>query len=175
MATAKRTDKFANTISVDITMSAADTLTFEEIDVGLNIFDKVGLLLHRMDAEVNAATIGFLNDNTDNFEVGLTQSNQIASMTLQERAMIDKIKISMHSEGTLTNEKTAGAMQEPFNKDWSGLPGGGLLITPRPLYLCMDSIGAAVAGFCTVRLYFTIVQLKPEEYFELLESRRFYG
>jgi hypothetical protein len=67
------------------------------------------------------------------------------------------------------------AVQEPFVVDYTSLSGGGILVAPRPLYIGMDTIGAAAAGFCTVRLYFTIITLQASEYFELLESRRFFG
>lgn len=165
-------DKYSNILALDITMSAADTLTFEEVEIGVNIFDKVGLLLHRVDIEVSNATKTALTAAADFFDVALVQSNQITTLSLQERAVIDKIKIG--GLGTGANGFTT--VREPWTLDYTGLPGGGLLTTPSPLWIAMDSASmAATIGFATVRMYFTLIKLKPEEYFELLEARRFFG
>lgn len=173
MAAAKgKTDIYANIVNRSITMSAANTITFEEIDVGLNIFDKVGLLLHRFDVEINNATKIELNASADELDIALTQSNQVSELTYDERAVIDKMKLSAHTVGTAATYRLE---PQPYTIDWTDLPGGGLLIAPRPLYLAADSIGFGAAAYATTRIYFTIVQLKPEEYFEILESRRFFG
>ena len=42
-------DKYANIIYDEVTESAANTLTFESIDVGLNLFDKIGLKISRVE------------------------------------------------------------------------------------------------------------------------------
>lgn len=168
----REVDKYSNILAIDIEMSAADVLTFQDVNVGLNIFDKVGILINRMDVEINNATKSALDSAAASIDIGLTQSNQIAALSLQQRAVIDKIKIG----GIGTIATGFAIVREPFSVTYGDLPGNGLLISPSPLWIAMDSTGfATVIGFCTVRIYFTVVDLKPEEYFELLEARRFFG
>jgi len=171
MAVAKNVnDKYSNQLSVTIDQSAADALTFEEIDIGLTVFDKVGLLLQRMQVEINSTTRDNLLTTADVFEVALTQSNSIPTLNMQNAAVIDKIKISMALI-------TSGALPliQPLTRDWSNLGGGGILIVPRPFYIAINSTGFAAAGQATCRLFFQVVTLKPEEYFELLETRQYFG
>lgn len=171
-ARSTRQDKYSNILDLNITMSAADTLTFEEIDIGLTLFDKVGLLMARWEFEVSAATSNELQASADELDIAITQSNQITALSLDQNAIVDKIKLKGHSSGA---PATLLVLEQPWKKDYTGLPGGGILVAPRPLYIGMNTSGFAAAGYAAIRFYFTIVSLKDAEYFELLESRRFFG
>jgi hypothetical protein len=63
----------------------------------------------------------------------------------------------------------------PFIKDLSTLPGGGSLVPCRPIFLFAKSAGWAAAGSFSARIYFTVVDLKAEEYWELVEATRLVG
>jgi hypothetical protein len=167
-----RTDKYSNLLSEQVTTSAANTLTFEEIDVGLNLFDKVGLLISRWEVYPFREDFDELETNADSMSVALVASNQISSLSATERAVIDNVRYAVADSGT---PATANLQQVPMVKDFANLPGGGILVAPKPLYVGIDTTGFAGSAGVDVRLYFTIVSLKPEEYFELLESRRFFG
>ena len=149
-----------------------NTLEFQEINVGLNIFDKVGLIIHKLEYEVSTATIAGLTATGDIYELGLVSSNQIANMAFDQRGLIHKVEWVTLAFGTAA---TMTFFASPRVFDFSTLPGGGLLIPPKPLYLGINSASVAVLGVGFVRIYFTIKPLKDADYFELLETYRFYG
>lgn len=164
-------DNFPSVLIEDITMSAANTLTFSEVQVGLNLFDKVGLIMHRIEYFFGLATYDELAANADFVQIALTSSNSLGSLGSNERALIDKLEIDCIASGAPAN---LNIIQAPFVKDWSGLPGGGLLIPPKPLYVGMTSVGFAAAGTGYARMYFTLKKLSDADYLELVETFRFF-
>jgi len=166
-----KTDRFANLYATTITMSAANTLTFQEINMGISLFDKVALKINRMEI-ILSSCITELVAITDSLENALCQSNQISSLDANDRLLIDYSQFATVVSGAPASWKI---FHQPFVKDYSSLPGGGLLCAPKPLYLGMETAGFANPGSAAVRIYFTIEKLKDVEYFELLEARSFTG
>lgn len=164
-------DMYANIIFQTVTQASANDLVFAEIDVGLNLFDKVGLLINRVEYDLTGL-VNEMQATTDAAQMGLTASNQITSLDFSERAVIDYLELDNSIHGTAANLQT---FIFPFIRDFSTMPGGGILVSPKPLYLALDSTGFASAQNVTARIYFTILKLSDADYFELLESRRFFG
>lgn len=162
-------DNFANVIYDAVTESGANTLTFEEINVGLNIFDKVGMVIHLIEYSNH---INLLQADDDSITFGLTQSNGWTTVDPSESSIITYEDFSIAGFGTAAN---ALQRQTPYVRDFSTLPGGGILVTPKPLYLFAKGTNLGSAATVKVRIYFTIMKLKPEEYFELLEARQYFG
>ena len=162
-------DKYSNLLYDSVTESGANTLTFEAIDIGLNIFDKVGLLIHRIEwyrwHDLLAAAADLLT-------FGLSASNGWATATPAETSILTYHRASLVDYGTAGNNYLT---VDPMIDDFTTLPGGGLLTTPKPLYMFGAGSNLASAATIKMRMFFTIVTLKPEEYFELLESRAFFG
>lgn len=171
-ATKKGTDKYANILNQTVTQSAADTLTFSEINIGLNIFDKVGLLINRIEFVPSKATVNLFATNADSLVMALSASNQISSLSFSANEIIDLLTLDAVTIGAAASGSVA---QKPLTRTYESLPGGGLLVAPKPLYFGVDSASLGTAGVVEFRLYFTVIQLKPDEYFELLESRRYFG
>jgi len=172
MATPTKKDKYVNVLNQTITMSAADTLTFQEISMGLNLFDKVGILIHQVRIDISNAALLGLAEDSDEIEVAMTTSNQLDSLSLTQQAVIDRFSLKASEIGTAAS---LVIFREPFILDYTMLPESGLLVAPKPLYLGMETAGLASAASANIRLFFTVVQLKSEDYFELLESRQFFG
>lgn len=165
-------DSFSNIINVQVVESAANTLTFEEINVGLNLFDKAGLIIHRIDYHLVAASLNLLIANGDLTGCAITQSNSIDTLTPSERAVVDKVEFQYTQVGTPGNFEIHDM---PLTKDYSSLPGGGILVTPKPLYAAIRSLSLASAATVNIRLWFTVKKLSPADYFELLETRQYFG
>ncbi len=165
-------DKYSNEVAVDVTMSALNTLTFQEIDLGLSLFDRAGILISRLVYTPVQGMWAELTAEADNVQMALGQSNQIASIAPSERSLLDQVRIVLNLVGT---GATAEVLQGTIVHDFSQLAGGGMLVTPRPLYIAMVTSGFAAASGMTMRMYFTVVRLKDADYFELLETRRFLG
>jgi len=168
----KKTDKYPNLLSVSVTESAANTLTFEEVNIGLSAFDRVGLLIHRLEYWPENNFWDSLNASTDFLHMALTTSNQLSDINADERSAIDTVRIKTVDIGTAA---TGYHVVLPIVRSFTDMPMSGLLVAPRPLYfgLIADGIASAITVQC--RMYFTIVKMADADYFELLESRQFYG
>jgi len=172
MAKAKATDKYVNILNQSLTLSAANTLTFQEVNLGLNLFDKVGLLIHQIRIDLDNGTLRGLVASTDDVIMALTTSNQVSDLALSKQAVIDNFGLVAVANGTPGDTVI---YREPFIMDYTMLPEKGILIAPKPLYLAGISSGLAAVATYNVRIMFTVVPLSGEDYFELLESRQFFG
>lgn len=164
-------DKYTNIFQFTAEESAINTLTFGEIQLGLTIFQKVALLINRVTVDWGAACIAQLAAATDTCAVGIVQDDSVASISLEQPATVFKRQKVLASYGVAANSIMHDVVEVI---DYSTLPGGGELITPSPLYWAIQSVGTAATFPVTVRVCFQVVELKSDEYFELLEARRFY-
>lgn len=166
------TDKYANIITKKIIMSGANTFTMEIIEMGLSLFDKVGLLLSRVEYLVAHSTLQLIAAAADDIALGMVTNDSITTIDVGASSTIDSIMMSRVDFGAAA---TGHMFLTPIVRDFSGLAGGGLLITPRPWYIAMNSTGLAQPGIAHIRVYFTVIKLADADYFELLETRHFFG
>jgi len=170
MAGAK--DKYANLLVKNFSLSAANTLTFDEIEIGLSLFDKVGLKIQRLEYHWSNAALAEMTANGDDMVCGLITSDAVSSPGPSESAVIHMTRIKRIDFGTAAS---AQLTKVPDVFDFSNLAGGGLLVTPRPLYAFGNSSGLASACQFNLRVFFTVEKLADAEYFELLETRHYFG
>jgi len=171
MATKKSSDQYVNVIKKKVTMSAVNTAEFEEIEVGLNLFDKIGLLIHRISYYPSDYSWSALVSAADAFVAGIVGSNQISTLNADERSVLDVMSLDVAHAGTPANFEIHNS---PIIHDFSTFPGGGLLVPPKPLYAGVDTADFGAAGEVTVVLHFTIKQLADADYLELIETFRFF-
>lgn len=167
----KETDKFPNVYADTVTMSAANTLTFAEINLGVSLFDKVGIIINKMEYFLPQAIQTEMVAAADRMTFGLSASNQNL-FNPNERSVIDFHALLAMQVGAVVSLSIQGS---PIVHDFSNLPGGGLLTVPKPLYFALETAGFAALTSMNMRMTFQILTLKPDDYLELLESRRFYG
>jgi hypothetical protein len=60
----------------------------------------------------------------------------------------------------------------PKKLDFTNLPGGGILVPADRLYVGVKSTGASGVNGVKMRLYYTVMQLATEDYWQLIEARR---
>jgi hypothetical protein len=84
---------------------------------------------------------------------------------------VDFVRLACPSNGTPAMFQI---IDSSVTHDFSDFPGGGMLIPPKPLYVAMASTNFSAAGEGYVWIYFTIKTLKDADYFELLETFRFF-
>jgi hypothetical protein len=161
-------DKYSNIIFESVTESAANTWTAESVDIGLTIFEKVALLVHRIQWSGFTLQLAAV---ADMIQFGLSSSETISGDVAESAQVITWRQYKIADYGTAANNRI---WEEPVVDDYSTLPGGGILIVPRPLYLWVKGANLANPGAAECKIFFTIVKLKPEEYFELLESRAYF-
>lgn len=169
---ADQKDMYPNILTAQVTLSAANTLTFEEITVGLNLFDKAALVISRIEYEPTAATVEEMTAASDDCSGALVNSNNLANLNPDQVEVIDGFHLHRVDLGTAAT----GIIRDTIIRhDFSTLGGGGLLVAPKPLYVGMVTAGLASAGVMNVRLYFRILRLNDMQYLELLETRNAFG
>lgn len=163
------TDRYANMLYAEVVESSANTLTFKEIVMGLTIFQKVAILIVRLEW---FQLFGRMLAASDELNFGLSQSNSFTNVNPDEQAIITFHKQVITDYGTAGNNHL---FEEPVVDDFTTLPGGGLLITPKPLYIFVKGLNLAATGDARLRMFFTVIPMKDAEYLELLEVRQFFS
>lgn len=151
-----------------MTESAANTLTFAEIQTAISIFEKVAWVISRIEWFLAAAQLQQMADNGDIAQCAVTASNQITALALNNPSVIDLLEIARFQASAVGYNW----WQLPIIRDFSNLPGGGIIVAPRPLYLALKGTTAAAAMTVSARIYFTQMELKADEYLELIDFYR---
>lgn len=165
----KSTDKFANMAVIGCTESAANTLTFKKLETGISLFEKMAWIIHRVEYFYNVVTAAQFNADADSLVIALTTTDQLSSLAIYNNAIIDLAVLQRTDFGT---PATGWLTHKPIYKDFSSLPGGGLIVPPNPLYLGAQGTSLAAASVTFARLFYTNYELSADEYWELVESRR---
>lgn len=164
-------DVFVNQAYLSITETGANTLTFSKLETGSSIHEKVGWIIHRIDFHIGIDITNFAA-NGDFVNFGLSTSDAIAIASLAESAVIDYNQITRMDIGTAA---TAKLYRQPLTKDFSGLPGQGILVPPNPLFFWVKGTNLSSAIIAYARMFYTVRQLKLEDFWELVELRRMIG
>ena len=160
-------DQFPNRALVGITMSAANTISFEQIRFGIGLFQGVALILHRVEYYPDLTSIRECVAVADEMQVALTARDDLTSLYPTIQNVISCIQIVPLMVGAVVSLTLEGL---PIVHDFTGMPGGGMIIPANPLFLAMDSTGFAGAGISRVILYFTFKSLADKDYLELLQT-----
>lgn len=166
-----QSDKYANMMVIEVTESAANTLTFEQLPQITTLMEKKAFLINRIIYDPSAATLGELLANNEAVQFGLSLSSKWTTLTIDEPTIIDYNRL-------FTITQTAVGFEHvitPIVKDYSTLPGNGILIPTRPIYAFTKGSGLANPTSFVVRIMFTIVELTPQDYWDLVESLQAYS
>lgn len=162
MAKAKK-DLYTNRAHGLVTMSAADTITFQQINFAVGIFQGIALKLIRVLWYPDQASFSRIDADTKYFQLGLTLRDDLTSLSATNLSVVvSKIVYGLGDSPEI--------VQGPLVDDFSTLPGGGLLIPANPVYLGMDSNGVGSALVVRAVLYYTFVELTDKESVELLQT-----
>lgn len=161
-------DKFANKLYGSCTESAAGTLTFNEIQTNVDVFSKRAWVLHRLEWYIPVATRLLFVDGSDYIDCALVSSSSISSLELDNPAVIDLWEIQMYYGSNVGK----GYIDMPMIRNFESLPGGGLIITPRPLFTAVKATSMATPVTVECRGYFTSLELSADEYLELVDFYR---
>lgn len=162
-------DKFANYAIITVTESAANTLTFKKLETGISLNEKVAWVLNRVEYLVSGLTATNFNASNDYFNWGLSLSNAWSNPNIDENTIVDYNSVIRLDFGAAASGRF---LFSPIIKDFSSLPGGGVLVPPTPFYLYAQGNGLVGALTVTSRIHYTLKQLKVDEYWELVEARR---
>lgn len=165
MATKASSDRYSNAAFASVTLSAANTLTFSLISMGVGIFQRAGMILHRISWMPSVATIQEMAAANDALTFALTSTNRITTIgDPTDPAQISVMRLVGHGVNV---EPTL----QPFVQDFTMLPGGGRLLVPNPLYIAGYSVNFANPAVIRAQLDFTFVELTDADYLELVQSQ----
>lgn len=165
-------DKYANMLVKSVVQTAANTLTYSTIEIGLSLFDKVGLKIQRIEYVPNPGSIAEMTTAADFIELGLCTSDTPTSLVESIQSVIHMFRLRRVDMGTAA---TGAIYSQPDVYDFSSLDGGGLIVTPKPLFIGIDTAGLASAASAIIRIFFVVIKLSGTDYFELLETRHYFG
>lgn len=158
-------DIYANVAHIQVTESAANTLTYKKLETGISLFEKMAWIICRIEYFWSAA----YGASADGLIMGLTTSDNPSTLTPDQVAVVDISRRHRSDFGTAAN---GYIFKYPIMKDFTSLPGKGLIVPPNPLYLAAEGISQTVAQVLDVRLYYTAIELKGDEFWELVQARR---
>lgn len=164
-------DRYTNQAYLSVAESAPNTLTFSKLETGISIYEKVGWLISRLDYDVypNPANFGAVGDTV---AFGISVADTLATVSMGLSAIVDINHVTRVDIGTAA---TGLFWRRPFTKDFSSLPGGGLLIPPNPIYIYARGQALTSAMTISARMFYTVKSLKADEFWELVEQRRMIG
>lgn len=166
----KVSDRYCNTATITITETAANTLTYKKLETGFSLFDKQAWLIQRLEYVLDER----FNATADALDVALMSSNTRTSIadlgTFSDSTVIDKVKWVRSDIGTAASGLYY--VQPQIVKDFTNLSGGGILMPATPIYGAAQGTSLSAASSNIIRMFFTVIELKPEEFWELVESRR---
>lgn len=169
MAT-KKGDSYANMATIVVQESAANTLTYKKLETGFSLFDKQAWIIHRIEYVMDEK----FNSTADTLDIALCCANTrttIADLaTFTDPTILDKVKMIRTDIGVAASGFYY--TQPQIVKDFTNLPGGGLICPPTPMYGAAQGTGLSAASSSIIRFFFTVVELSAEQYWELVESRR---
>lgn len=159
-------DRYANIAHIQVTESAVDTLTYKKLETGISLFEKVAWVIARLEYYWFLHSIP---SSGAGINMAVATSNNPSAISPDEIAFIDLSKTTRHDLGTAGN---GVILESPLIRDFSQLPGGGIIVPPNPLYLAIEGFDQAVVQIMDVRIYYTTIVLKADEFWELVEARR---
>lgn len=169
MAKAKANqDIFPNVVYAEVTESAANTLTFEQIQTGYGSLNKTGWVIHRIEYYLDSTTLNLVTEPGDDLQIALVTSNLITSLTLQSAAVVDLLEIMILQDTAVGFEQK----HMPMIRDFSSLPGGGKLVLPYPIFLAAKGTALGSAATVACRISFTERELTDVEWQELVQQTR---
>jgi hypothetical protein len=163
-------DLYVNRAFGSVTETAANTLTFEQIHFGTSIREKMALVIHRIRYRFARGEMNKILDDSDGINMAITRSENITTIGAGEPAVIDNAVINLLDFGTPANAYAYSA--DFMTRDFSTLPGGGLIAPAKPIFIAVQGVSLASAVTLNCTMYFTFKMLKPQEYWELVETMR---
>jgi hypothetical protein len=171
MAKTQIKDEYSNKAYGTITESAANTLTFAEIPTNVDVMSKLAWVIHRIEWYLSVTQMTKLAAADDLIQVALTSSAQLSSLGLSSPAVVDLLEVALLFSTAVAYTE----VPNPRIRDFSAMPGGGIIIAPRPLYLAIKGTSLATALTASARIHYTRRELQAEEYLELVDFYRIVG
>lgn len=149
--------------------ASAGTLAFSsKLDLGYSLGDNVGLILHRIEYYIDQTARALLLDDSDAGQGGLVTGNTLTTILPNNPGVVDTWMLQRKKYGAAATGWDENTPQ--LIRDYTNLPGGGLLIPPNPLYMAAKGISLAAAFYFYYRIYYTTVSLNDAGFREMWQT-----
>jgi len=166
-------DVYANRFNVHLSETIAGTARFVEVPTYANAFSKEAFVIHKLEYAFSQTDLDSLVANQDGLVACLSTANHMSSIAIgaafPEPGIIDMVQIMANLRGAAATLFLRDAV---VTHDLSTLPGGGIIVPARPLFVGVQGIGLGAAVTVDVRGWFTKVDLKDQEFIELVDAYR---
>lgn len=166
-------DRFANLASIEVTMSAADTITFQELLTGVGISgdreSAVGMKIDEIDFYPGRASFALMTTAADHIFMGLTVSNNVTDLDditdrrILATASLTRVDLGVAASGGLIKLPIIAQFFPP------------IITAERRIYLGCSSVGLASAITLRCRIYYRREKLTKAELLELAETHLLVG
>lgn len=160
-------DIFAQKAYAKVTESAAATLTFEELSLATELDKKKAMIIHRIEYYPTETLYPGLIGANDHYRFGWATSNSITDVGPDIVEVFDRVVLSYNE---LMGGGGINQGQAPIVRNFSEMPGGGLIVPVKRMYLFVQGSSVAVAGVVESLLFYTIKDLTDADYIELVEA-----
>jgi hypothetical protein len=160
-------DKFAQIAYLSVTESAANTLTFAALNIATEVEKKKAMIVHRIEYNISTTNLEKILAVGDRMTFGISLSDSITSIDLDKIEVFDRRVINFGA--VLTSGNFAPNLM-PIDIRFSDMPGGGLVIPVKRLFLFMQASSLATATGLTARIWYTLLDLTPADYLELVDA-----
>lgn len=162
---AEKRDAYANVALATVNMSAANTLTFSQVQMAVGMFQGVAMVIHRVLWFPYSATLRELVAATDSLLMAICTSNRLTTIADVTDPTI------LASKRLICVAANTEPFELPLVNDFSNYPGGGKIVAANPLYVAAFTGGFAAAGIVAAQLDFSFVSLTDKDYLEVLQSQ----
>lgn len=160
-------DKFTNVAFGEVTESAANTLTFSQIQTGVQLWNKQAWIIHQVHWHPQDLTI--LEDENDSISCAIVSSNRMSVLGLSDPGVIALTEFKRVDSGVPADFQMYTL---PQVQDFTEMPSGGLIVPANPIFVAAEGVSNALPFTVSARIYFSMLDLKAEEFLELVESTR---
>lgn len=171
---AEKVDQYAQVAYMQVTVPIAGTLTFALLQISKFALDvpKLGLKIARLEIDVSSWIANCLAHagaaTIDNLSVGLSVSNLVSTLAYSNPEVV---YVQANSCYFGSNVGVDFKIDPIIKADFTGFPGGGILIPADRLYLAGQSSNVGAATTVSARMWYTVVPLDANGYLELIEQR----
>ena len=167
-------DIFANRFAVQVIAINDGEPAFTEVPTYTSAFSKEAFILHRIEYHFKYSDLDLVVAADDEINAGITTSNKVTaidsnSMDEKDPCLIDVVRITAALRGAAAN---MSFIHGPIISDFTSLPGGGIIVPSRPLFGCAEGKNIVANVTCRIRGYFTRIELKADEFLELVDAYR---
>lgn len=171
---AEKVDQYAQVAYMQVSVPAAGTLTFALLQISKFALDvpKLGLKIARLEVDISGWITNVLAHagaaTVDNISIGLSVSNLVTSLSYSNPEVV---YVQADTAYFGTNVGVDFKIDPIVKADFTGFPGGGILIPADRLYLAGSSTNVGAITTVSARMWYTVVPLDANGYLELIEQR----